>query len=127
MGKRIKVTVKIAKFYPQTAYCAFTSGFREKFEYFIRIIPNISNLLQPFENIIGQKFVTSLFKGITWNDKECKLLSLPVKLGGIGITNITSISYTECQTSKIITKNFMNEIKNKKCESNADLENSSNQ
>ena len=54
-------------------------------------------------------------------------MSLPVKLGGIGITNITSISDTECQTSKIITKNFMNEIKNKKCESNANLEKSSNQ
>ena len=45
----------------------------------------------------------------------------------MGITNITSISDTECETSKIITKNFMNEIKNKKYESNANLENSSNQ
>ena len=41
----LTLLTKIAKFYPQAAYCAFRSGFRQKFNYIIRTIPNISHLL----------------------------------------------------------------------------------
>ena len=41
----LKLPTNIAKFYPQGAYCAFTSGFRQKFNYVIRTMPNISHLL----------------------------------------------------------------------------------
>ena len=91
----LKLLTKIAKFYPQAAYSTFTSGFRQKFNYVFRTIPNISHLLQPIENVIRQEFITSLFEGRTSNDEERQLLSLPVKLGGMGITNITSISDIE--------------------------------
>ena len=40
-----KLHTKVAKFYPQAAYCAFTSDFRQKFNY-------ISHLLQPIKNVI---------------------------------------------------------------------------
>ena len=88
----LKLLSKIAKFYPQAAYCAFTLGFRQKFSYIIRTIPNISHLLQPIKNVIGQEFITSLFKG-TCNDEERQPLSLPFKLDEMGVTNVTSISY----------------------------------
>ena len=48
----LKLLTKITKFYPQAVYCTFTPGFRRKLKYVIRIIPNISHLLQPIENII---------------------------------------------------------------------------
>ena len=64
---------------------------RQKFNYVIRTIPNIRHPLQPIENVIRQEFITSLFEGRTCNDEECQLLSLPVKLSGMGVTNITSI------------------------------------
>ena len=87
----LKLLTKIAKFYSQATCCTFTSGFRQKFNYAIRTIPNISHLLQPIENVIREEFITSLFEGRTCNDENCQILSLPVKLGGMGITNITSV------------------------------------
>ena len=88
----LKLLTKITKFYPQAAYCKFTPGFRQKLNYFIRTIPNISHLLQPIENIIWVEFITFLFEERTCYDEERQLFFLQVKLGGMGITNITSIS-----------------------------------
>ena len=99
----LKLLTKIAKFYPQVAYCAFTSGFRQKFNHIIRTISNITHLLQHIKNVIRQEFMSSLFEVRTCIDEECQLLSLPVKLGGMGITNITSVSDIEYQTSKKTT------------------------
>ena len=109
IGSQIKVTDKIAKFYPQATYCVFTSGFRQKFNYVIQTIPHMNHLMQPLESVIQQEFITSLSEGRTCNDEERQLLSLPVKLGGMGKTNITSISDIEYQTS---TKNLVDKIKN---------------
>ena len=71
--------------------------------------------------------MTSLFEGKTYNDEERQLLSLPVKLGGMGIIDITSISDIEYQTSKMTTKILVHKIKNQKDGSSANLENSSSQ
>ena len=112
----LKLLTKIAKFYLQTAYCGFTSGFRQKFNYVIRTIPNINHLLQPIENVIRQEFVTSLFERRTCNDERHQLLYLPFKYDGMGITNIKSISGIEYQTSKKIMKNLVGKIKIKRAE-----------
>ena len=48
----LKLLSKIAEFCPQAAYHAFTSGFRQKFNYVIQTITNISHLLEPIENAI---------------------------------------------------------------------------
>ena len=82
----LKLLLKIAKFFPQTAYCAFKSGLRQRFTYIIQTIPNTSLLLHPIEYAIRQEFITSLFEGRTCDDKECQLLYMPVKLGGMDIT-----------------------------------------
>ena len=37
---------------PQAAYSAFVSGFKNKLSYFMRTIPDISNLLIPIEDTI---------------------------------------------------------------------------
>ena len=74
-----------------------------------------------------QEFITSLFEERTCNDEERQLLSLPFKLGGMGITDITSISDIEYQTSKKTTKVLVDKIKNKKDGGSANLENSSSQ
>ena len=53
------------------------------------------HLLQPIENFIRQEFITSLFEWRTFYNEEHQLLSLQVKFGGMGITNILSISDIE--------------------------------
>ena len=62
-----------------------------------------------------------MFEGKTCNDEERQLLSLPVKLGGVGIRNIISISDIEYQTSKKTTKSLADKIKNQKGGSSANL------
>ena len=109
----LKLLTKITKFYPQAAYCTFTPGFRQNLNYFIQPTPNISHLLQPIENIIWVEFITFLFEERTCYDEERQLLFLQVKLGGMGITNITSISDIEYQNSKKTTKNLVHKIKKK--------------
>ena len=49
----------------------------------------------PFENVIRPDLIISLFERTKGNNKERQILSLPVKLVGMGITNITSISDIE--------------------------------
>lgn len=103
------------------------SSFRQKFNYITRTTANISHFLQPIEHVIWKKFITSLVKDRTWNNEKRQLLSLPVKLSGMDITNITSISNIEYQTSNKTMKNFVNKIRNKKDRSDANLENKDDQ
>ena len=42
----------VAESQPQAAYSAFVSGFKNKLSYFMRTIPDISNLLIPIEDTI---------------------------------------------------------------------------
>ena len=112
----LKLLSKTEKFYPQAAYCSFTSGFRQKFNYVIRTTPNISHLLQPNENVIWQEFATSLFEGKICKDEKRQLLCLSVKLSGMGITNITSILDIEYQSCKKTKKAWWIKSKIRKTE-----------
>ena len=60
--KEIAVLSEIAKFHPQSAYCAYTAGFRHKFNYFLRTILDIDGMLQPLENIIRKESIPSLLE-----------------------------------------------------------------
>ena len=65
---------KFAKSYPQTVYC--TPVLKQKFTYFVRIMPNISQVLHPIENVIRQEFITSLFEERICKDEDGQLLRL---------------------------------------------------
>ena len=43
--KELNVLADVAKFHPQSAYYAFTAGYRHKFNYFMRTLPGISTHL----------------------------------------------------------------------------------
>ena len=111
---QLKLLSEIAKAYPQSTYCAFTAGFVHKFNYLIRTIPDVKTLLQPVEDVIRHHFIPALCDGRTCNDHERQLLSLPVKLGGLGIIDVTescriefqqSIKHTQDLVRKIINQN----------------------
>ena len=78
------------------------------------------------QNAVRQELTTFLFEGRRCNTEEHQLLSLSVKLSRTGIGNKT-ISYIEYQTSKKMTENLADKIKNQKDGNSANLENSSNQ
>lgn len=101
---------EIAKKDPHSAYCAFTHGLRHKYTYIFRTIPNIKDLLQPLENVIRKHFIPSITGDHCCNDIERKLLSLPPKLGGLGIINPMEIVEDQFKNSNSFTKSLKDQI-----------------
>ena len=77
----------------------------------MRTIPNISQLLKPLEDAIRHKLIPALTEGRFLSDDERSLISLPVRLGGLGIINPTQISDDEFGNSKRMTENLTAAIK----------------
>ena len=78
----------------------------------MRTIPNLSDHLQPLEDVISNDFVHSLF-GSKVKDLVRKLIALPPKLEGMGITNPIEIVNNEYENSirvtQILTKMIINQ------------------
>ena len=94
---KLKTLCKIAKSEPQAAYAGFVSGFRHKITYHLRVMPNISEFLQPLDKVIDDTFIPAITEGHYCSKDERLLLSLPVKLGGLGIPIFSQLSKTEYQ------------------------------
>ena len=76
---------KIAEMEPQGAYAAFIGGFKSKFTYFLRTIPDIHDYFQPIEDTIANKFIPAISGGCIVNDVERELISLPTRYGSLAI------------------------------------------
>ena len=61
---------KIAEIQPQAAYSAYINGFQHKFNYFVRTISDIKELLQPIEDIIKKVFIPAITGGHYCSDNE---------------------------------------------------------
>ena len=109
---QLSILSKIARFYPQTAHCAFTAGYRHKFNYMLRTIPGLSRHLQPVEDVIRHKLIPALCESRSCSDDERLLLSLPVKLGGLGIPDLTRIAALEYDASMSETEHVAKKIIN---------------
>ena len=77
----------IAETQPHAAYAAITHGLASKWNYISRTTPNIGNLLNPIEDTLRTKLIPKLTGRPPPNDAERDLLALPVRLGGIGVSN----------------------------------------
>ena len=77
----------IAHTQPHAPYAAFTHGLMSKWTYITRAISNIGDLLSPLEDVSRRKFLTSLTGQNVFNDATRELMALPVRLGGLEITN----------------------------------------
>ena len=72
-------------------HSAFTSGYKQKFTFFIRTIENIENVLLPLDKVIRQKLITTLFNDFPTEELR-SLIALPCKLGGMSIVNPIEIA-----------------------------------
>ena len=88
---------------PQAAYLAFVSGFKNKLSYFMRTIPDISNMLIPIEDTIRNRFIPAIIGGRICNVEERKLLSLPTRYGGLAIPIFHEQAEVEYNNSRRIT------------------------
>ena len=100
----------IATTQPHAAYSALTHGLVHKWSYLARTVPDITRLFQPLEDVIRTKFIPCLTGRAPPNDLERNLLSLPPRLGGLGIPNPIITSDTEYTASRSVCKPLYNLI-----------------
>ncbi|XP_057308551.1 uncharacterized protein LOC130646905 [Hydractinia symbiolongicarpus] len=108
--KEISLLSDIALSQPQAAYPCYTSGYQHKFSFFLRTIPGIEKYLNPLEEIIRHRLLPAITGGHIVNDDERTLLSLPPRLGGLGIINPIERAPTELRNSESITASLKNVI-----------------
>ena len=90
----LELLSKIAAAELQSAYYAFTVGFKHKVTYTMRTIPDICQNLQKLDQYFERVFIPALIDGHIPNNVERKLLSLPGKLGSMGIVIFADIAKT---------------------------------
>ena len=90
--KEIERLPEIAISQPHAAYATFTHGLSSQWNYLLRTIPDISDLIAPLEKVIHQTFIPALTGRPPPSKHECDLLALPARLGGLGLTNPTTLS-----------------------------------
>ena len=115
----LKKLSKIGETEPHTAYAAFTHGWKNKWTYLSRTIADIGELMRPLENCIRCSFIPTITNGHKCNDEERLLLTLPPRLGGLGIPNpVTradqeynnSLKVTSALAERIITQEQWNDV-----------------
>ena len=94
---------RIARSQPQAAYCAFCHGFGGKWLYITRTVPGISPLMRPLEEKSRQSFIPIITMQSAPVDTTRTLLSLPVRLGGLSLTDPMTVADTEYEASVRLT------------------------
>ena len=70
-----------------------------KWNYLMRTIPGISDLLLSLDEVINTHFILALTRRGSVNDLERQLLALPTRLGGLGIAKPSKIAPFEHSSS----------------------------
>ena len=108
--EQLKVLTSIAKTEPQAAYSGFTAGFKHKMTYFIRTIPNLTATLKPLDEAVANEFIPAITEGHHCSENERKLLSLPVRLGGLGLPIFSELCEREYDNSQKATRKHIEKI-----------------
>ena len=99
----MKRLAEVADIFPHAAYAAFTHGLFSCWSYLMRTIPDITDLLQPLEDVIHQSFIPVLFGRPPCSSIERDLYALPVHLGGLGLMNPCSAASSAFHDSEKLT------------------------
>ena len=79
-----KTLSDFAKSQPQATYAAFRFCEQNKYSYFLRTIPSMSELMKPVDEIIQNDLLPTIIgESITENERQLYLL--PARSGGLGI------------------------------------------
>ena len=83
----INILSDIAKSQPHAAFSALTHGLLSKWTYLSRVVPDISHLLVPLDNVLRTNLIPAITGRPPPNDLECDLFGLPARHGGFGNTH----------------------------------------
>ena len=104
--EELHVLSEIAKIELQAAYTYLLSGYKHKFNYYMRTIPGIGKLLRKVDEVILTEFVTAITGGTFITENDRKLLSLAPRLEGLGITILEELCEIEYQNSIMISEHL---------------------
>ena len=105
---------KFATTEPHAAFAVLTHGLVSRWMYAIRVAePSVEDLLKPLETVIRQKIIPALTGQPPPDDTTRKLLALPPRFGGLGISDITAIAKVQQQVSKEVSDPLVNLITEK--------------
>ena len=96
---------------PHAAYAAYTFGFKGKWNFLQRTIPNTEKLFEPLQKVLTDIFIPKL-TGHKHSQIEREILSLPARNGGLGISNPMETAPHAFDDSIKITKELRERIKN---------------
>ena len=103
--KDVEQLAEIAKDEPQLAYSAYTKALSMRWCFLQRTVPDTKHFFSPLEDVIRDKLIPAII-GKNISDIERKLISLPVRLGGMGIQNPCDTADTEFRNSTVVTQNL---------------------
>ena len=109
--KDVKNLAKIAEDEPQLAYAVYTKAISMRWGFIQRTIPDTKRYFIPLEEEIKEVLIPAII-GRKVTDLERKMVSLPVRMGGLGIQNPVHTADTEFRNSSIVTQNLMRLIRN---------------
>ena len=107
---KLEILSKIAEIQPQAAYSAYMLGFKHKFTFFLRTVPDTADYLLPIEETLRSRFIPAITGGHICSDAERALLAPPVKFGGLGLQNLCEVANTELLNSKEITRELYENV-----------------
>ena len=103
---------EIAKVEPHVAYCAYVFGLQHRYTYVLRTIPGITEHLKRLDEAIDEFLITHLLKDHSLTELERIWISLPARLGGLGINIISEMAPVYYRDSRMMTKGLVDVIKN---------------
>ena len=89
---QVERLANIAKSDPHVAYTAYRHSLASQWMYFLRTVPGVAEQFLPLEEKIRQSFIPALTGQEIPGEQERKLLALPSRLGGLGISNPAEIA-----------------------------------
>ena len=85
-------------------------GFKHKFTFFLRTVPDIADYLLPIEKTLRSRFTLAITGGYIMFSTERALLELPVKFGGSGLQNLYQVANIKLLNSKETTRELYEDV-----------------
>lgn len=102
----------VVKWYLQTSYVGLVASLQGKWQYVSRVIPNISDDLQPIEDATRSVFIPALFgsKPVWVMYEFWQLLGNGVKKAGLGLQNAMDSANRLFNASDAATKRLIDSL-----------------
>ena len=100
----------VASSHPQAVYSIFTRCMMSHWSFLTRTVPDFQDLMLPLEESIHQVLIPVLTNHPPCSHIKRKILTLPARLGGLGIPDTCSTSQFSFESSLLLTKSLVDSI-----------------